>query len=47
MEIATPARSYFAGEKSDERQTRPLTEAEWLQELLLGVTEGRIDNVNC
>jgi hypothetical protein len=46
IEIAAPAGAYFAGKKSDERQARPLTKAEGLQELLFGVMEGRVDNVN-
>ena len=46
IEIAAPAGAYFAGEKSNERQAGPLTKAEGLQELLFGVMESRVDNVN-
>ena len=45
-EIAAAAGSYFPGEKADEREAGPLAKAEGLQELLFGVVEGRVDNVN-
>ena len=46
IEIAAPAGAYFAGKKSNKREAGPLAKAERLQELLFGVMESRVDNVN-
>jgi hypothetical protein len=45
-EVASPAGTHFSSKKSYESETRPLAKAERLQELLFGVMEGRVDNVN-
>ena len=46
IETAPSAGTYFSGEKSDERQARPLAKAEGFQKLLFGVMEGRVYGVN-
>ena len=45
-EIAA-ARSHFASQKSDNRETRPLPEAERLEELPRGVLEGERNGIDC
>jgi hypothetical protein len=46
IEIASSAGTYFSSEKSEQRHAGPLAKAEGVQELLLGVMEGRMYGVN-
>jgi len=43
--IAAAARTDFSGQKSDQRQPRPLSKPEWLKKLSLGVFNRGADGV--
>src|SRR5258706_16326136 len=45
IEVAA-AGAGFSGKKSDEGQANPKSESKWLQELLLGVLERRMDGID-